>query len=66
MTLSSRGTRKRITKILQQAKKYIFCQSHKKLGVILIHLHQTAIIVLAVVILEFDNRGEKRSVPLTK
>ena len=33
---------------------------------ILIHAHQMAIVVLAVVIFLFDNPREKRSVPLTE
>ena len=39
-----------LSKILQHTKKYAFCQSDKKLGIILIHSHQMAIAVLAVVI----------------
>ena len=36
----------------------------KKIGIILIHSHQTAIVVFAVVIFfQFDNVREKRSVP---
>ena len=41
---------KLITKSLQHTKKYIFCQSEKKFAIILIHSHQVAILVLAVVI----------------
>ena len=41
-------------------------QLTKKIGMILTHLCQTAIVVLAVVIFLFDNIREKRSVPLTK
>lgn len=45
-------------------QKYIFCCSDKKkIGVILIHAHWTAI-MLAVVTFLFDNAREKRSVPL--
>ena len=44
---SSHGTHKLITKILWHTKKYIFCQSDKKIGIILIHSHWTAVVVLA-------------------
>ena len=64
---SSHGTRKLITKVLWHTKTYVFyCPSEKKIGIILIHSHQMAIVVLAVVIFWFDNLREKRSVPLTK
>ena len=36
----------------------------EKVGIILIHSHQTAIVVLALIICLFDNLREKRSVPL--
>ena len=52
------------TKIPQQSKKYKFCQSAKKIGVVLTHSHQTAIVVLVVIFLKFDNLRKKRSVPL--
>ena len=57
---------KLMTRILQHTKKYIFCQSDKKIGIILINSHLMAIVVLAVVIFLFDNLREKGSVPLTK
>ena len=47
---SSHGTHKLIAEILRHAKKYIFCQSDKKIGIILIHSHWTAIVVLAVIV----------------
>ena len=37
----------------------------KKIGIILIHSYQMAIVVLAVAIFSFDSLREKRSVPLT-
>ena len=49
-TFSSHGMCKVITKILQHTEKYISDLSDKKLDVILIHLHWTAIVALAVVI----------------
>ena len=36
------------------------------MGIILIHSHQMAIVMLAIVIFLFDNLREKESVPLTK
>ena len=59
---------KLITKILWHTKKYIyiFCQSDKKVRVILIHSHQTAIVVLMTVPFLFDNLRKKRSESLTK
>ena len=47
---SSHATCNLFTRILQHTKKYIFCRSDKKIGIILIHSHQTAIVVLTVVI----------------
>ena len=49
---SSYGTYKVITKILQHTKKYImyFTDLTQKIGIILILSHQTAIVVLVVVI----------------
>ena len=44
------GTHKLITKILKHTKKYIFCRSDKNIGIILIHAHWTAAVVLAAVI----------------
>ena len=64
--LSSHGTHNLITKILQYIKNILFVDLTKKIGVILIHSHWTAIVVLDVVILVFDNLREKRSMPLTK
>ena len=55
---SSHSTHKLITKILRHNKKYIFCQSHRTIGVISIHSHQTAIVVFAAVIFSFDNPRE--------
>ena len=55
-----------ITKILQHAKKYIFCRSDQKISIILIHWHQVSIVVLAVFIFLSDSLRERRSVPQTK
>ena len=63
---SSHGTYKLITKILQHTKKYVFANPTKIIGIILIHSHHMAIIVLAVIIFLLDNLREKRSVPITK
>ena len=46
--------------------KIFFADLTKKVGIILIHSCQTAIVVLAVVIFLFGSLREKRSVPLTK
>ena len=43
----------------------MFCRSDRKIDIILIHSHQMAIVVLAVVIFLFDHLREKRSVALT-
>ena len=61
----SHGTHKLITKILRHTKKVFFCQSENKIGIILIHSHQMAIVLEVVVIFLFDNLREKRSVLLT-
>ena len=45
---------------------YIFANLAQKTGIILIHLHWTAIVLLVLVIFLFDNLRAKRSVPLTK
>ena len=63
---SSHGTHKLVSKILRHTKKIYFCWSDQKIGIILIHSHQVAIAVLAVVTFLFDSLREKRSVPLTK
>lgn len=64
----SHGTHTLFTKTCSTPRKYIYiCQSHtKKIGVTLLHSHQTATIVLAIMILLLDNRREERWVPLTK
>ena len=54
------------TKILWHTKKYTFCQYDKKPGIFKIHSHQTATVVLAVVIFLFENLREKKSELLTK
>ena len=61
---SSHGTRKLNTNILQHTKKYISYSSDT--GTILINLHLTAIVLLAVVTFLFDLLREKRSVSPTK
>lgn len=49
---SFHGTHKPITKILQHTKKYVFADlTRKKIGLILIHSYQIAVVVLAAVIL---------------
>ena len=53
-----------IIKILRHTKKYVFVDPTEKIGIILIHSHQT--VMLAVVIFLYDNLREKRSIPLTK
>ena len=50
---------KLITKILRHTKKYVFCQSDKKIGIILIHSHWMVIVVLAVVFFIFDSAKGK-------
>ena len=62
---SSHATHKLITKILWHriCQKYIIFFAN--LTTILIHSHQRATAVLAIVIVLFDNLREKRSVPLT-
>ena len=63
---SSHDTSKLITKILQHTKKHIlFFANLTKIGIILVHSHRTAFVMLAVVIFLFDNLREKRSVPLS-
>ena len=44
----------------------VFADLTRNTGVILIHSHQMAVVVLADVVLLFDNLRERRSVPLTK
>ena len=41
----SHGTHKLITKILWHTKKVFFCQSENKIGIILIHSHQMAVVL---------------------
>ena len=57
---SSHGTHKIVTEILQHTKNIYICADLPKIGIILIHSHWTAIVVLTVVILKFDNPREKR------
>ena len=47
---SSQGIHKLLTKILRHTEIYIFTNLTKKVVIILIHSHQTAIVVLTVVI----------------
>ena len=56
---------KLFTKVLQHTKKD-FCQSDDKIGIILIHSHQVAIVELAVTVFLFDSLREKKPVPLTE
>ena len=66
LLFQSHGTRKVTTKLLWHTIKLcIFCQSDKKIGIILMYSHQMAIVVLAVVIFLFDNLRGKRSVSLS-
>ena len=46
---SSHGTHKLITKILWHTKNSIFADLTREIGITLIHSHQTAIVVLAVI-----------------
>ena len=46
-------------------KNVFFADLTQKIGMILIHLYQTAMVVFVVTFL-FDNLREKRPVPLTK
>ena len=57
---SSHGINKLATNILQNTKNIYFANL-TKIGIILIHSHQTAIVIFL-----FANLKEKRSVPLTK
>ena len=45
---SSRGTHKLTTEILWHTRNIFFADLTKKIGIILIHSHQAAIVVLAV------------------
>ena len=63
---SSHGTQKLITKILWHTPKYSFCWSDWNSGIILIYLHQMAIVVLAVVIFFiWHSQGKEVSVQAT-
>ena len=54
-----------ITKILQHTKNVFFTNLTKKIGIILTHSHQMAIVLAAVIFL-FDSLRKKRSVSLTR
>ena len=59
LTFPSHGTHKLITKLLRHTKNmcYIFVENY--IGIILIHSHHMAIVMLAVVIFLFDNLRKK-------
>ena len=51
-----------LLKFCKTPKNICFADPTKKMGIILIHSHETAIVVLAVVIFLFDNLGKRGQV----